>query len=465
MWPLPLSRLLLAALVCWSTLASAPAAAQYREGDDRDRVHFLDGEQLAGRLLWRHDPDGKLHWLLPTGRVRRYHASEVAKLDLVSDRLAAWLQARRPSASLDEEWALVEYARDAGLEAMARAQAYHLLTRSPDDERAHRFLGHELRGGRWLWKFAGQRRAMSFEDWDARGRDRGHPLELRGEHFLLRTTAGLERGVDLLFDLERAYGAFQREFAGGARLAPWECVRRVMHVWVHADAQGFPALSSARRGYYLPGLTLAPSDAAFGSGAGNEVVTYFTGSGAHPADFFELVGQQLLYNCVLGERTNSWDGARFGLYRDAASLEVGFGHWFGSRLRGRPGFVELAPFQFDPADARIAETLGDSNLLGSPRKQLSNLVGLNYEVFHRNDQAEREDFAARARALFAYLADPGNLIPAGRRAGTQTRSALFEYMREVYLTNTGASTSKLDDALGTRIERLEPAFRAWLAQH
>lgn len=462
----PLSALLRPVLAAATVLAlPMPLSAQFEEGDDRDRVVFSSGKEERGRLVWRWDEDGEIHWRTPRGRVRRYDSEDVLQLDLVSERMGAWLQARSPRASLDEEWALVEVALDSALPSMARAQAYHLLSRDPSNERAHEFLGHEKRrDGSWHWAVEEGKRKLPFDRWVEHNRDTGHPFTLEGEHFTLRTTVDYGRAVDLLFDMERAYHEFQKEFRGSDSLGPYEILARRINVWVYSDEEEFPALTGAERGYYLPGLALAPSSQTPFVGSGNDVVTYYEGQGSHPLEFFELITQALLYNCVLGESGGLWEGAEWGLYRENATFEIGLGNWFGSQFVGRPGYVSRQAFRLSPEDAALARARSEVVALAEPRKELPNLIGLNYEFFHRNDERVREDSTARANAFFAFLMDPRNVFADGKREGEPTRNAILAYLRSVYRSASGASSSKFDDALGLKVERLTAPYHEWLKQ-
>jgi hypothetical protein len=449
----------------WGALACAgwpTAFAQYQEDDARDRLVTVDGKERAGRLLWEWDPRGDVEWLDPKGRVDRVARERVLQIETVTDRVGAWLAARSPRATLEEEWALLEYAVDSGLDGLADAQAYHILSRDPNHAAAHGHLGHLADGSRWRWRLPGEKRHLDAEQWAAHHADSGHPLVLRSEHYVLRTTADVGRAVDLLFDLEKVYCEFQREFQGLDGLQPREVVRRPMDYWVFRDEEQFPALTSAKRGYYLPGLGLTASSETPFVGSGNEVVTYFAARGAHPESFFALAAQQLLYNCVLGEKQGAWAGEEWGLYREAASLEVGFGNWFGSQFSGRPGYVTRGSFALSAEDAAIARRRADVYPLDKTRSELTNLIGLNYEFFHKNEDEKRSQYHARANAFFGFLMDPTTILPEGQHRGRSARSAILTYMREVYLTPSGGSSSKLDDALGMRVEDLEPLWREWL---
>ena len=94
--------------------------------------------------------------------------------------------------------------------------------------------------------------------------------------------------------------------------------------------------------------------------------------------------------------------------------------------------------------------------------ELATLIGLNYEFFLQNDAADRFAVESRANTFFAFLIDSSTRFDGGRLAGQPTRAALLAYMRKVYLTARGGSSSALDAAFGTRIEELEAPWKAWL---
>ncbi|QDU67579.1 hypothetical protein [Engelhardtia mirabilis] len=450
------------ALAAGMLIGTAPsAAAQYRDDDARDRLLMTDGDEIFGRLLWENDPEGEVHFMLPKGRVKHIDKEDVLQIETVTDTVGAFLSVRSPSASIDEDWALVEWARDNGLDGLAQAQAYHVLTRNPNEARAHEFLGHRERNGKWKWAADDGARMLDAEDWAEWHRDTGHPLELHGEHYVVRSTAELTQAVDLLFDLERMYVDFQAEFGAISELQTKEVVRRPMTAWIYRDVERFPATGSAKVPYYAPGLTLSPSGPPE-TGSGNEIRTYYGERGNYPLRFFELAAQQLLYSCVLGETQTVWSDD-WSFYREAAWLEVGFGNWFGGQFDlGRPGFVKRKDFALDPDDVLRSRSRADRMPLNQGRHELTSLIGLNYEFFLQNEFDERRDIEARAHTFVAYLLDPDTRMPEGKREGQRTRPALMEYMRAVYLTSKGSSSSALDDALGTKIENLEKPWKQWL---
>lgn len=440
--------------------ADAAAAFQIRQDDARERLLLTDGEEVFGRLLWRHDPDGEVHWMLPNGRRDEFDVEDVLQIDTLNDKIAAFLAVRTPRASLDDAWALVQWARDEGLDGLARAQAYHLLTRDPQHALAHEFLGHVKRGESWRWREAGGDRLLDAEAWAQHHRDTGHMLVLHSVHWELQTTADLTHAVDMLFDLEKLYVEFHAEFGSLGGLRPQEVVKRQMVVRVYRDSERFPGMTSAKIPYYLPGLTLSPSDVP-GAGSGNVVQTYYGERGNFPRKFFELASQQALYTCVLGESQTVSGG---GFYRESAWLEVGFGNWFGRQFVGRPGYVERRAFELDPEHAELARARVDSPSLRRARFELTNLIGLNYEFFLQNEDEERRAIEARANTFFAFLFDENTRFTEGKREGQRTRPALLAYMRDVYLANKGGSSSALDDALGMKIEQLEEPWKQWLLQ-
>src|SRR5690606_8100456 len=110
---------------------------------------------------------------------------------------------------------------------------------------AREFLGHRRRRDAWLWPVGSQH--VSLAAFEKRHASWGSALELDGEHFRLRTTAGTARAVEILFDLERFYLFWQDMF--GPVLDTWEVLEPIdVHVW--GSVFDFDGLSSEDAPYY-----------------------------------------------------------------------------------------------------------------------------------------------------------------------------------------------------------------------
>ena len=153
-------------------------------------------------MLRAHDPDEVL--LLQDGKRQRVPRRHIRSITTVQDLQRDFFKHRANAVDIAmREWMLVDWAVSRGLDRMARLQALHVLLEDGDHERAHEFLGHRRKGDEWLWPLDSQ--WVSRATFETHVSDWGHPLILEGEHFRVRTNAGLRVGVDALFDLERLY--------------------------------------------------------------------------------------------------------------------------------------------------------------------------------------------------------------------------------------------------------------------
>jgi hypothetical protein len=455
------SAVVFALLFAVSTLAVA-ARAQSVKDDERDEVRLRNGRTVRGRVAARYDPEEVL--LMQGGSRERIPRKQVASIVTVNDHMAAWLATRTPGLTVAREWELVSTATEAKLDAFARLQALHVLERDPDHADAHAFLGHrKRRDGTWSWPLDEDGdRMVPRSAWDEHHAESGHPLVLRTEHFELRSTGGLRRTLDLAFDLERLYLAWMHEF--GERIRARE-VFVPMVVQIAATPEGLPALSTEPRPYYRPERFLSET-----IGGVNAVYTFFPEppegtqqTAPRPVDVFEVVTQQLIYSTLFTEKGMS--GAAATERRLGTWLEVGLGHWFGSRMQGAPGYAELGRFRIDPETVALASTPAPDGSLRMARSELTNLIGLRYgALFEVRDEVPLE--RAKIHAFVAFLMDDDTFIrdARGNTLGSGTE-AVCRYLFEAWHEGKGHSSSRVDDALfGQRIERLDPAWRDWLAR-
>src|SRR5262245_50377527 len=234
------------------------------EGFDwsRDRVVLKNGKEERGVVIEAFDSEHVV--LLREGNRREEIRREsIRKLDLLRDRLAAFLGVRRPGLSVEADWSLVEDARRAGLERMARLQAYHVLLRDPSHAAAHALLGHERKGDDWAWTLDGKQ--VSSGRFDAQGSDWNHRLVLESEHFTVETDCGLRRAVDVLFDLEGLYVWFLQNLGPVLRAAEdvdEPAVERITFL-VYPSRSDFQQRRTDEGGYYDPSEMASAASGSF----------------------------------------------------------------------------------------------------------------------------------------------------------------------------------------------------------
>jgi hypothetical protein len=423
----------------------------------RDLVVRKNGKEERGVVIESFHPEHVV--LLREGNRREEIPREsIRKLDLLRDRLAAFLRVRRPGLSVEAEWSLAEDARRAGLERMARVQAYHVLLRDPEHDAAHALLGHERRGDTWAWTLDGKR--VSRARFEERSADWNHRLVLEGEHFTVETDCGLQRGLDVLFDLEGLYVWFLQNLGPVLRAAEDvdEPALERMTFLVHASRTdpGYQQRRTDEGAYYDP-----TENSSAASGAFNVVRTFYA-QGERPELLFELGTQALLYSTLVLGRTR--DEADEKLRRLSHWADIGLGYWVARHAGGLPGYAEFrppfqAPFQLDPETARLSlEPLRPPHLLSRGRSELANLVGLPWIELIGGDP---EAILARARSC-TFI--PFLIEGQAQGLAEKGRDALWTYFREVYCTQKANASSAFDDGLeGGRAQAFEDAWKAWTA--
>jgi hypothetical protein len=274
--------------LAWIGLVSIGLAAG---ASAQDTLVLDDGTELEGRVTEAFDPSV---WRIEVkGRAQEIPKGEVTEARLLNDRLAAFLDLRQPGMDGDAAARLAEQAAAAGLDHMARLQAYQALLIDPDQEAAHEFLDHKRRGKSWRWRLDGK--LLKDERFFEAFEDMGDAEVLRSTHFEVRSSAGLRTAVDALFDLERLYVTWLAEF--GPELHPREVLEPI-RFQVHGDPDEVSFHSFVlRHVHYDPGRLL-----------GNDqqpeprAVTYSPAIGQRPVRLFDLGAQALLYHALLGEK-------------------------------------------------------------------------------------------------------------------------------------------------------------------
>ena len=429
-----------AGLACLAGLASAfPAEAQGSKPErptpqdiargNPDVVRRKDGRQIACRVV---EPHGKKEVTVQIdGRRRRIARRSIESITTVNDHLRELLNRRaRAKPSAKHAWMLVEWARNKGLPRTADTLAHGIVVRHPEYLPARELLRHRRRGGRWVWPLNGK--YVTRDQWDEYHADDGHPLTLQTLHYQVESTAGLERTVDCLLDLERFYLTWLDEF--GEPLNAREVLEPMrFKVWTDRDA--IPPLTGHRLPYYIPDPN------------GDFAVTYYTSATApRPELLFALALEHAFYHALIEMPSTGFTTARD---RVAAWVEIGLGQWFESRFEGKPGFARAGEPTIDLEHARLA--------LQARRYGLENLIGLRFGMFHDLTSDMPVHWATTA-TLVSFLLAPDQTGKAPYRDG------FLEYIRLAYRKSRGNSSSLLDKHLGKRIERVEREYLEWLSK-
>lgn len=411
---MPLAARPLAAL---ATIALATAASA--QDDLRDRIVTTKGKEVRGRVV---DPAARDELVVLQGGKRvRIARADVASLDTVGGRVAAWLDRRaRQQGQLAAQRFLIDDAAAKELPGLARLQALWLAL-AHDDDAAHAFLGHQRTAKGWQWRHG--RRLLARAAWDAAVAADG--LDLAGERFALR---GGGRPLDealALFDLERL-GAHWFATLGkdlGARE-----VLRPVRVLVSPSPAAFPRWGLAPMPWFAP----APH--------GDEART-FHGGGARPERLFFVGAQGLIYRTLAGD-VDAADARD----RVCPWLEIGLGMVLERSFAGPAGFAAPGPIQGLPAVAwrALRRDYDLENLLHLPM----------HACFYLRDDAATALHWSAAEGFVAFLLDD--------EAKPPRRDAFLRFARAALAEAKGDSSSAFDAALGEPVERLDAPWRSWL---
>lgn len=399
------------------------------QDDMRDVVRLLNGKEVQGRVLARHEP-GEVT-VLQGGKRVRVDKDRIASMTTVRDQLREFFGRRdKLQDNARFRWILAEWAANSGLPAMARLQALDIVLREPDHAAARALLGHQKRGEQWLWPR--QERWFTLPELQAFGSEWGHALVLEGEHFALRTTGTVRQAVDTLLDLERLYVWWMDTF--GIQLELREVVTPKLPVHVWGDPKSFPAWSSFVVPYFRPRV-------ANGLEASESLsYTWLEKNAGRPVRLFEVGIQHLMYRTLADDPDLLSPKNRL-----CAWAEVGFGQYVERMFRGQPGRVQPVAWQIAPAEARLVldqRSYGLEHLTHRQIKQYYITVADNTQL----------DWAS-AHLFVAYLMEQPSL-----------RNGFLLYLFEAIRKGKGASSSAFDAALETRVESLEKPWRLWIEQ-
>lgn len=381
-------------------------------GDERDLVVLKDGQEQRGRVVRL---DEGVVVLRQDTRDRRYPRAEVARVAARLEQLPALLaEAGRADLDAGALAALARRASGAQLPGEAEALWWRLLLlehgAGREHEEARLALGHTRRGQGWVLPLGARR-----VDWEKRfelARDWGSAWELASLHFRLRTNLPLERGLDVLFDLERLYLAFQALLGRELELLD---VCAPLCVDVHADTASYPEEAS-EAGRYDPESDVVHVDASHAQ---------YEWTLAH-----ELT-HQLLFDTAFRERHRSGE------------IPAWLGEGLAEYVSGSA--ARFAPLVFEP---------------GRPH------------AHHFRAQAAAEDPYELKRVLsFSvgdYLASSGSALKYAQSytlvhllldgADGRYRAGFFDFLRRVY-RGQGSATD-LENCLDVRWKELDDEWKA-----
>lgn len=424
----------------------------------RDTVFLTGGKQVRGVVIDDTDEE-QVVLLLDGGKRKEFPRSEVERVDKLRDRLAMFLEKHRPGLSPEAEWQLALDAQAVRLPLMARIQAWHVLVRDPEHEKAHEFLGHTRSGDGWKMEI--DKKKVSAKKFEELSRQWKHRLVLESEHFVVESDCGLQRTVELLFDLEGLYVWWMHNL--GKLLHATEDVddprTEKMTFFVHKDVESFVPVSG-KVPYYD-----ASGEVPTTFGGRNVVGTFYDPQATRPREFFELAAQALIYSTLaMGEvKGETWEEFR----RNAAWVELGLASWVAQHASGPPGYASFrepmdGTFRLEWEVARKSlEQVSPAHVLHDARHELTNLIGLSHENFVGNS-ADIPLCKARCASFVSFLIEVDPPVRKGKKAVGSGRSGLWYYLREVYGTPRAHSSNALDDGFGGgKVETLESAWKAW----
>lgn len=414
-----------------SAALTAQAVEPIGRDDRRDVVELDRGQPVTGRVVNPFDKEevlvlqGGKRVRLPRERVK----SMVTVRDLLAELLHMHLSTPNEASRLQ---ILAEWARSKELDDMAALFAYRALCIDPEYAPAHELLGHRQQGEHWMWRRG--ERFMTKAAFDEYVADYGHPLELKSEHWQLRTDAGVERAVDTLLDLERLYLFLFEKF--GARLDLYESLSPVL-VLARKNEATFPGWTQLPIPYYHP------------PGTPEGVYTFFGADKDGPAGrataLFRVGTEALLNRCLAVDAVYPTFEHRLVDW-----FEIGFGQWVESQLAGAPGRAVPRPPSMTQERVRL--------VLDERRYKLPILLQRNVDDNYYDSVTDYKEMDwAYAQAFVAFLMEDQT------EGGTADK--LLAYAYQSMRKKKGDSSSAFDKAFGARIETLEKPFAAWLRQH
>ena len=398
-------------------LALAPLAAQ---DDMRDVVERRDGRQVTGRVLTPFGADELV--VVQGGKRVRVPRADVAKMDLVADRIRTFCERRvKQQKSQKAQAFLIDVANDQKLPSLARLQAMWVVLNDDTDAHAHELLGHTKGPKGWLWEHDGKRLTVDQLD-TALAKS---PMKLRGERFTLQFDAGLKANVGALLDLEYLGAVWFDRF--GKELGLHEVLLPVDVVAFRNDAE-FPKWGFRPMPYFVP----APH---------GDVARTFYADAVRPEKLFFVGTHGLLYHSLIGEVSRTDDRDRVCPW-----IEIGLGMQMELTMAGPSGYAAPGELRMQGTEAMSALNRG---------YRLTHLLHLPmYGSFYLTDDMATSTNWSAAAMFVSWLLQTDNKPP--------TRERFLELARQSLGERKGDSTTAFDKLMGTRVEDLDAPWREWL---
>ena len=406
-------------------LASAalllPQSAAAQDHDLRDLITTKSGKELRGRVATPFARDTIA--LQQGGKRMRVERSDIASMDTVADRLAEFLRRRQQFVDKDAAHApLYEWAKSRGLDRMADL---HAMERCIADDHGfgHEALGHQKRGGEWLWPHAGTQRTLA----QLEKALADEPLTLTGERFAVRIDGNLRGGIHALFDLERMGVCFMAECGESIGLS--EALQPVL-VDIRSSTARFQKWGFKPSPWYEP-----PPHGDVGR------TFYSSPMQARPQRLFFTGAHGLLYRTLIGQ-TNSPDDRD----RVCTWLEIGLPMHFEMTMQGDAGRAE-------PGDGR-AQNLWAAQAMTFDVDLARMLNEPMFGGYYLTDDSRTQANWAVA-SMFAHWLMQADNVPA-------SRERFLAYVRVALGDRRGNSTTAWDSAMKQRITEFGAPFREWL---
>jgi hypothetical protein len=269
-------------------------AAPAKGGDARDTLVLQGGREIEGRILLETEEkvlfqSGSRKKWYPRSAIKGTRSVAASHRELL-ERFGT-LAPESPEALLD----LASWCRDQQLPHEEKLLLWRILVSSPEHEEANLRLGHRKVGEAFKAPLKGN--WVSVTSLDAAHSEWSRAWELRSEHFTVRCSAGLQRTLDTLFELEFLYDAFYSLHQEELLLLH---LTDPVNVQMYPDRTSFPSMGS--------------NVGAFFSKDENTLYTYLEESG-RPRALFHEGTHALLHN--VSERTTGTKG-KFPSWLDEA---------------------------------------------------------------------------------------------------------------------------------------------------
>ncbi len=248
--------------------------------DKRDTVHLKGGRKVKGRVVLQLD---KKVAVLVGAREQWILRSKITRIDCIADSQREMLERFTKSKdSVTTFMQLAEFCEERQLKHEARLFYWRTLVEQPQHAGAHKALGHKLTKKGWRASHAGGLRTL--EQLETMHSDWSKAWKLRSEHFEIRTDAGIQRGIQTLFELEYFYRHVFDLFQANLEMRE---LTEPIKVYLYKNRKEFPNLSNNVSAYF--------------SGGENILYTY-TALRGRPRALFHEATHAVMHNLTGGAR-------------------------------------------------------------------------------------------------------------------------------------------------------------------